>query len=287
MLRRMRDDVLAALGQVGTYPDENGNVRLYHATDEQAAEAILAELILLPREPEDRAERMLRRGGGSVFLATSPDIVADLGKGGVVLAVDIPVGGTPAEVIRAGWGDPPRVELEVQLPAGENLPLAFVDRLDRAVSFDDLPAPAQEAVAMFAASKVGQQLADHDERAGRCQRASMRFLSALREKGADGTLLAWGGTGWWHCAVLITGSADVVVDWTASQFETEEARADVPYPRIETRAQADARWSPSSVLDIDTALGRSVAVLPELLPWSEAQRAIPDRDSTEAAVDRR
>lgn len=282
----MRPDVLHALARVGTHPDDNGNVRLYHATDAQAAAAIVAERMLRPQEPDDLAERMLRRGGGSIFLSTSPDIAADLGKGGVVLVVDVRVDGTPAEVIRPGWGDPPRVELEVQLPAGENLPLAFVDRLDRAVGLADLPAPAQEAVALFAASEVGQQLADHDEKAGRCQRASMRFLSALREKGASGTLLAWGGTGWWHCAVLIADSADVVVDWTASQFETEEARAEVPYPRIETRAQADARWGPSSALDIDTALGRSIAALPELLPWSEAQRPMPDRDSPEAAFSR-
>lgn len=281
----MRSDVVRALVQGGTHPDEDGNVRLYHATDEQAAAAIVADRMLRPQEPDDLAERMLRRGGGSVFLSTSPDIAADLGKG-VVLAVDIPVEGTPAEVIRAGWGDPPRVELEVQLPAGENLPVASVDRLDRAVGLADLPAPAQEAVALFAASKVGKQLADHDAKAGCCQRASMRFLSALREKGADGTLLSWGGTGWWHCAVLIAGSADVVVDWTASQFEGDDARADVPYPRVETRARADARWSPSSELDIDTALGRSVAALPELLPWSEAQKPIPDRDSPDAAFDR-
>lgn len=130
MLRRMRDDVLDALAQVGTYPDENDNVRLYHATDEQAADAIVAERLLRPQEPEDPAERMLRRGGGSVFLSTSPDIAADLGKGSVVLAVDVPVKGTPAEVSRAGWGDPPPVELEIQLRAGDNLLLAFADRPD-------------------------------------------------------------------------------------------------------------------------------------------------------------
>lgn len=270
----MRPDVVRELGRVGTFPDENGNVRLYHATDASAAQAILAEGKLLPQEPEDPAERELRRGGGSVFLSTSAAIAGDLGKGGVVLAVDIPVEDTPAEVIRARWGDPTRVELEVQLPSGADLPLAFVDRLDRAVSRSDLPGAVQEAVAAFEASDVGQQLVQHEEKAGRCQHASIRFLAALRQHGADGTLVAWRGDGWWHCGVLVA-STDVVVDWTASQFEPVEAHESVPSPRIEPRAQADARWGVSSEMDIDSMEGRFVAKLPELVPWSEAQSRIP------------
>lgn len=282
----MHPDALRRLAHVGTRPDDNGNVRLYHATDAWAAEAIIAEAKLIPRAPDDLAERILRGGGGSVFLSSSVDIAADLGKGKVVLAVDVAAEGTPAEVKRSGWGDPPRVELEVQLRAGEELPLAFVDRLDRAVSLGDLPSAAQEAIALFQASEVGQQLADHEERGERCQRASLRFLSALREAGADGTLLAWSGDGWWHCAVLIAGSDDVVVDWTASQFETEERRLEVPYPRIETRAYADARWGSSVEMDVDSPEGRFVAKLPELRPWSCAQKRIPDRGSPQAETDR-
>jgi hypothetical protein len=247
---------------------------------------IVAEGKLRPQQPEDPAERALRRGGGSVFLSSSLDIAKDLGKRGVVLAVDVPAEDTPPEPIRAASGEPPRVELEVQLPAGAELQLAFVERLDREVSFADLPTAAREAIALFEASEVGQQLADHDEKEGRCQRASMRFISALRHVGADGALVAWGGEGWWHSAVLITGGDDVIVDWTASQFEPEEGRNDVPYPRVETRARADARWVSSELLDIDTPAGRLAANLPELLPWCKAQKRIPDRDSEEASTDR-
>lgn len=274
----MRRDVLDKLARVGTHPDDYGNVRLFHATDARSAQAIIAERQLEARQPEDPAERLLRGGGGSVFLSSARSVAGDLGKGDVVLAVDIPAAETPAEVIRAAWGDPPRVELEVQLRAGEDLPLAFVDRLDRTVSLSDLPRAAQEAVALFESSAVGQQLADQGERAGRCQPASISFLSALRETGADGTLLAWDGDGWWHCGVLVADSTDVVVDWTASQFEPEGPKADFSFPRFETRAQADTRWGLSSKLDIDTPLGCSLAQLRPLLPWSEAQKRIPDRD---------
>ncbi len=281
----MHREVLQKLASVGARPDDTGNIRLYHLTDAQAAAAIVAERRLLPRAPEDVAEAQLRRGGGSVYLSSSPDVAADLGKGMVVVAVDLPTA-TPAEVIRERWGDPPRVELEVQLRAGEQLDLAFVDCLDRLVDRESLPASAQAALELFETSPVGLQLADHDEKAGRCQRASMRFLSALRETGSDGTLLAWGGDGWWHCAVLIAGSEDVVVDWTASQFESDDARGAVPYPRIETRAQADARWGCSDPRDIDSSAGRWVAELPELLTWSGAREVIPDRDSPEAETNK-
>lgn len=80
MLRLMHADVLRELARAGVYLEENGNVRLYHATDAQSAAAISAERSLRPRQPQDPAERQLRRGGGSVFLSSSPGIVADLGK---------------------------------------------------------------------------------------------------------------------------------------------------------------------------------------------------------------
>lgn len=286
MLRRMHSDVLSELERVGTFPYEDDTVRLYHATGTREAEAIIAESKLRPQEPEDPAERQLSGGGGSVYLSSSPDIGADLATGKVLLAVNVAVGSTPAEVLRGCWGDPPRVELVVQLRAGEELSLPFVDRLDRTVALGDLSRSVQEAVGLFETSEVGQQLADHEEKEGRCQRASMRFLSALREKGADGRLLAWEGERWWHCGVLIADSDDVLLDWTASQFETEEAPSEVPYPRIETRARADARWGTSCELDIDSPLGRNVAGLPELVPWREAQKRIPDRNSDQAATNR-
>jgi hypothetical protein len=274
----MHPDILAALARVGTHPDENGNVRLYHATTGPAADSIIADGVLHATESTDLAQRLVARGGGSVHLASSPSIAADLGKGQVVLAVDIPKE-TPAEVPPRYSPNPSRVELEVQLPPGEDLPLVFVDRLDRRVSLDDLPAEAQRAVEAFKASEVGQQLARIEEQPGRCQRASIAFLSALRHHGADGTLIVWSGPSWWHSAILVADTEGVIVDWTASQFESDEVKASTPYPRIETRAQADARWGDSDPEDIDTPVGRFVSALPELAPWSEAQRRIPDRET--------
>ena len=118
----MRDDVLQSLARAGKTPDRQGSLRLYHATDEVSATAILREQSLRPVEPEDLAERLLQRGSGSVYLASSPEIGGDLGKR-VVLAVDIDADTTSAEVVREGWGDPPRVDLEVRLGASEELAL--------------------------------------------------------------------------------------------------------------------------------------------------------------------
>lgn len=95
----------------------------------------------------------------------------------------------------------------------------------------------------------------------------MRFLSALREKGSHGRLLSWGSPGdtWWHCTLQLKDS-DVIIDWTARQFES-----DAPYPRIEPRAVAEARWNLPGELDIDTPAGRWAAKLPEVPAWSEAR----------------
>jgi hypothetical protein len=60
-------------------------------------------------------------------------------------------------------------------------------------------------------------------------------------------------------------------------------RALVPYPRVETRAQAEARWGTATEMDIDSPEGRFVGDLPQLVPWSEAQKRIPDQGSPQAA----
>jgi hypothetical protein len=151
-----------------------------------------------------------------------------------------------------------------------SLPLVFADRLDRTVDLADLEAAAQAAIELFAGSPFGRQLGDPDQDVGGwCQEASVRFLSALREKGSDGTLLSWGHVGgtWWHCTVQLKGT-DVVVDWTARQFDPA-----APYPRIEKRTVAEARWNllPAE-LDIDTAFGRRTAELPEVPAWSDGEQ---------------
>ncbi len=84
----------------------------------------------------------------------------------------------------------------------------------------ELDQSVQAAVGLFEHAPIGQQLADYREREGRCWRSSTRFLSALRESGADGELLVWTGEGWEHGAIQLKGT-DIVVDWTASQFEKD------------------------------------------------------------------
>jgi hypothetical protein len=128
--RRVKSATLRALADVGTYPDDAGNVRLYHATSAHAAASILADMKLLPKAPDDPAERMLLRGHGYVYLASSSSIGRDLSQGSVVLAVDVAAEALPEEPLRAGWGESPRVELELKMPMSDSLPLAFVDRLD-------------------------------------------------------------------------------------------------------------------------------------------------------------
>jgi hypothetical protein len=268
----MREDVLGALATVGKVPDGDGCLRLYHATSEPVAEAIIAEKTLRPASPADPAERLLARGGGSAFLSSSPAIGEDLGLP-VVLAVDIDAASTPAEVIRPAWGEPPRVELKSDLRGGEVIRLVNVERLDRNVSVHDLPVSAQHAIALFTDSPIGAQLSEHAAKAGNCQRASIAFLSALRECGVNGTLLAWAiGETAWHCAVLVEGSGGLIVDWTAGQFEPTSAA--VPYPQVETQARADARWGDSNPLDPDSPEGRSIGKLPAVPTWERARQSL-------------
>lgn len=75
------------------------------------------------------------------------------------------------------------------------------------------------AIEDFAASPVGQQLADPAECRGRCKRASQRFVAALRAHRADGRIIEWAWDGAWHNAVVI--GDDLVVDWTAGQFDPD------------------------------------------------------------------
>jgi hypothetical protein len=265
----VREDVLRALERVEKVPDAAGCLRLYHATSEVAAAAIIAEKALRPALPEDPAMRILAaRDGGQVFLSSSPAIGGELGQP-VVLAVDVDVS-TPAEVLRDQYGDPPRVELQSDLPAGEMIALVSVERLDRNVEVNDLPQAARRAVELFAASPIGVKLRAHEAKAGNCQRASIAFLSALRECGTDGTLLAWTvGETAWHGAVMVAESGGLIVDWTAGQFEAHDAA--VPYPRVETRARADARWGDSNPLDPDTPVGRSFGNVPAVPSWEHAR----------------
>jgi hypothetical protein len=186
------------------------------------------------------------------------------------VAVDVALTALPEEPLRSRWGDPPRVELQAQLPLTCTLPLRFADRLDRIVSLPDLPPDAQEAISLLADSSFGRQLSDAErDIGGWCQTASLRFLAALREKGSDGHLLSWGGPSeaWWHCTVQLV-ETDIVVDWTARQFD-----GNAPLPRIETRAVAEARWGIPGWLDPDTRLGRSLGALPAVPTWADAQRA--------------
>lgn len=269
----MHEDVLRALARVEKTPDANGCLRLYHATSAAAAEAIIAEKALRPAWPEDPVERLLaQRGGSPVFLSSSPAIGREFGAP-VVLAVDVDASSTPAEVLREAYGDPPRVELQSELAAGEGIPLVSVERLDRDVDVSDLPAPARRAVQLFAGSPIGVRLCEHEAKSGNCQRASIAFLSALRECGTDGTLLAWPvGETAWHAAVLIADSGNLIVDWTAGQFERPEVP--VAYPRVETRARADVRWGDSNPLDPDTPLGRSLGKLPAVPSWEHAREGL-------------
>jgi hypothetical protein len=265
----VHEDVLRALERVGKAPDANGCLRLYHATSVTAAEAIISEKVLRPAVPEDPALQALSRGGGPVFLSSSPAIGDDLGQP-VVLAVDVDAASTPAEVLREAYGEPPRVELQSDLRAGEAITLVTVERLDRNVGVNDLPIHAQRAVALFAESPIGVRLREHAAKAGNCQRASIAFLSALRECGANGTLLAWPvGETAWHGAIMVEGSNSLIVDWTAGQFEAPETP--VPYPRVETRARADGRWGDSNPLDPDTPVGRSLGKVPAVPSWEHAR----------------
>jgi hypothetical protein len=271
-LAEVQSPTLRALANVGTYPDDAGNVRLYHATLSETANAIIAEMRLLPKAPRDPAEAMLLRGHGYIYLASSASIGRDLASGFVVLAVDVAAAALPADPLREAWGEPPRVELELKMPLSAHLPLAYADRLDRTVALADLDPAVQAAIQLFAESPVGRQLSDPAQSSsGKCQQASLRFLAALREKGTDGRLLAWAGPTdtWWHCTVQ-PHATDAIVDWTARQFDPT-----APCPRIETRAVAEVRWNLPTELDVDTPLGRKLGDLPAVRAWSEAREVIP------------
>lgn len=140
-----------------------------------------------------------------------------------------------------------------------------------------LDSRARDAVSKFYESPVGNQLSDAHDVGGHCQEASIRFLSALRDEGGNGKLVCWSGEGWYHVAVWIDGT-DVVVDWTARQFD-QPGDDPVEYPRIEEMDSAVERWGESIVLDPDTPPGRYVADLPEIPSWDIAQLPIDDSSS--------
>jgi hypothetical protein len=119
----MQSATLRALADVGTYRDEAGNVRLYHATSAAAATSILEGERLLPKEPVDVAERLVLRGRGLIFLASSASIGRDLPHGSVALAVDVAADKLPEAPLRERFGDPPRVELQLTIPMSDSLPL--------------------------------------------------------------------------------------------------------------------------------------------------------------------
>lgn len=146
----------------------------------------------------------------------------------------------------------------------------------------ELPDEVGDAIDLFRQSPVGQQLADPRETNGRCGRASGRFISALRECGSDGKIVEWGGLeNAWHQAVLLPDGM-TVVDWTASQFETDaEAAQSVPYPRIELLSAAIERWEEPSHIDPDDKQAMWLHDTPPPMPWSEARERIPDEGSAE------
>jgi hypothetical protein len=142
----------------------------------------------------------------------------------------------------------------------------------------------QAAIALFEQAPIGQQLADSRERAGRCWRSSTRFLSALRQSGADGELLVWRGQDWEHGAIRLLGT-DIVVDWTASQFEADPEKAQAyEHPCIRSRAEADAACGESYVFEFETPFFRNHNGLPEqVLPWGQARERIAGFDSPETS----
>lgn len=146
----------------------------------------------------------------------------------------------------------------------------------------DLPQEIEDAMDLFERAPVGRQLADPNETAGRCGRASGRFISALRESGADGSIIEWSELeNAWHHAVLLP-DGETVVDWTASQFETDDLAAqNCPYPRVEPLATAIKRWGDPATIDPDDKLARWVHDVPDLMPWTEAQERIPEEGSAQ------
>jgi hypothetical protein len=135
----MPTETLAALAKVATRPDDDGIVRLYHATSREAADVIVRDKKLIPQPPVDPAERELLRThgyGGYVYLASSPTIGDDLSGSEVVIAVGVASDALPGWPHRDNWGDRPRVELEFKAPLDSegnvlNLNVAYAERLDR------------------------------------------------------------------------------------------------------------------------------------------------------------
>lgn len=278
----MRPEILRTLQDADVAISTDGTIRMYHATSKAAATAIRTNLVLRGEEPEDLAQRMLRRdGGGSAFLSSSPSIVEDLHSAEVVLAVSLrPQDAPGAEVSRPAWGDPPRIEVEIRLPAGGALPLTFADCLTRTVARNDLSREVQTAIEAFEASDVGRQLADRAEQRGRCQRASMSFIAALRESGADGQLIEWTWGNDWHTAVLV---GDDVIDWTASQFgDGEEQAGAMPQPLVETRARIDVQLHETYGAAAGISLPADDSFFGRRAPsWEQAQSPITGAESQE------
>lgn len=139
----------------------------------------------------------------------------------------------------------------------------------------------REAIELFEESEVGEQLRDPGQCDGRCRRASQRFLSALATKERRGHLLEWAWDGGWHHAVLVDG-CEIVIDWTAAQFEQDsDAKRRVPFPRIETRTQAEERWGEAAVIDVENASDLFLHNVPPLVTWEVARARIPDQGSEE------
>lgn len=158
----METPTLTALARVGTYPDDAGNVRLYHATSKESADAIVRDQKLIASPPTDPAELALLRAhgyGGHIYLASSPTIRDDLPGSEVVVAVDVPATALPHAPLRDAWGDPLRVELEFKAPLDANqntlkLSVARAERVDR-----DAEQPAREGrFRRFLSSVLGVRL---------------------------------------------------------------------------------------------------------------------------------
>lgn len=274
-------EALSHLALVGVHADTDDAVLLYHATRSQHVDVIMDAKSLRPAVPSDPGERQLRRGRGAIYLSSSPAIGEDMHVGPVLALRVVASELATAEVIRSGYGDPPRVELEVWRDPDDPLPLVAVERYQAAVARSDLPCPVQAAIAAYETAPVGRQLSDPAERRGRCWRSATRFLAALREHGADGELLGWAADDWTHGAIRPL-ETPVVVDWTLSQFETDPEKAQtMEFPVICTPAEVDALVRATrEILKFEGgSLFRTDDLLPEpVLPWVQAREPIVERD---------
>jgi hypothetical protein len=226
----VRPDVLDALARHGALVSNDGTLRLYHATTRASAADILRTGVLLPATPNNPALRALRRGG-SIFLASRPSILGDLSTADIVLAISIrPEDAPQAEVLRTDLGDPSRAEIEL---VGRSSPLPLTYARDPLAPAPVTSPEVAAAIADFLGSPVGHQLTDPAECRGRCKRASLRFVGALRAHGTDGQIIEWTWDRWWHDAVLIGG--DLVIDWTVSQFDPTTGT----FPELSSRARKD------------------------------------------------